>query len=173
MKKLLTILLVAVTMLTASAQTNTLTLAPDATSGKSEAGSYELTLGGGGTSVDGENEVGLDFSISTNPFKQAPNLWLGLSQGVAWEPKLSGSTDVNANWSWHLFKALYLNTGWSAGVVYSRGDGEFDSYWRTGPEATFQYYVGDNAFVYSGVNYDVITRGESGFRYSFGIGLSF
>jgi hypothetical protein len=107
-----------------------------------------------------------------NPFKKAPKVWLGVSQSVYWDPKVSGSTDLNVNYSWHLYKSLYLNTGWAAGLVYQRNDDSLTSYWRTGPQACLQYYIG-NAFVYSGLDYDLITRGSSGWRYSFGIGLVF
>lgn len=149
---------------------------------KSETGNWEFTLGGSGTNIDGENAVGLDVSLSTNPFKFAPSLWVGVVQGLYWEPDFAGSTDVNVNWSWHVFKGLYLNTGWSAGVEYSDVESEsadgtesvsFEGYFRTGPEATFQYYVEDNAFIYAGVNYDFVTQGEDGFRYSVGVGLAF
>jgi hypothetical protein len=68
---------------------------------------------------------------------------------------------------------LYLNVGWSGGAEYDNSGAS--AVWRTGPEATFQYYTSDNAFIYAGVNYDVFKsdRNEGGFRYSFGIGLSF
>lgn len=144
------------------------TLAAPASGGK-EFGGYELTLGGGGVSVAGNNSFGLDVSLSSNPFKQLPSLWLGVAQGVAWEPTFSGSTDLFADWSTHLYKDLWVNTGWSVGGVYDKSN----LVWRTGPEVTFQYYIGDSAFLYSGVNYDLQTQGKSGFRYSFGIGLSF
>ncbi len=155
----------AASLVSVGAQTN------EADSGKSEYGSYEVTLGGYGTSVDGENQVGLDFSVSTNPLEQAPNVWVGVVQGVYWEPTFSASTDLNVNYSWHVYKELYLNTGWSGGALYTTKT--IDA-WRSGPEATFQYYVGDSAFLYTGVNYDVfLTEGKKGFRYSFGVGLTF
>jgi hypothetical protein len=174
MKKLLLTLLVAITFLGVvvnATETNTLNTAD---SGKSEAGSYEFTLGGSGSFVNEESSsYGLDFSISTNPLEAAPNVWFGLIQGLYWEPRISGSTDVNINYSFNLFGDLYVNAGWSVGAVYARADGDFDHYWRTGPEATLQYYVAENAFIYAGVNYDIVSEGENGFRPSIGIGLSF
>jgi hypothetical protein len=142
-------------------------------SGKSEVGSIELTLGGGGTHIDGHNSFGLDVSVSTNPLESLPNLWFGIAQGVYWEPTFAGSTDITVDWNWHVYKQLYLNTGWSGGALY---DTAWNPAWRTGPEATFEYYLGDGgAFLYSGVNYDINLTGEAkdGFRYSFGIGIAF
>ncbi len=130
--------------------------------------SYEITFGGAGSNINGQNEVGADFSLSTNPFKDLPNLWVGVAQEVYWTPSVGGSTDVNLNWSTHLYKELYINTGWSAGLEYSQNNVNL----RTGPEVTFEYYVGENAFIYSGVNYD-IGQDYSGFRYSFGLGITF
>lgn len=179
MKKVLLIALVIGSLFSLQAQTN---LTVEVESGKSEVGSYEFTLGGAGTHIDGESAVGVDLSLSTNPFKFAPNVWVGIVQGLYWEPDFAGSTDLNINYSWHLFKELYVNTGWSAGVEYTDVETEsedgtenvsFEGFFRTGPEVTFQYYVGDNAFLYSGVNYDFVSQGEDGFRYSFGIGLAF
>lgn len=137
-----------------------------------KAGGYELTLGGGGTALGEDQWQGLDIGLSANPFKTLPSLWLGVNQGLAWEPAFGGSTDINANWSWHLVGDLYLNTGWSVGAAYYSGEC-FTVDWRTGPEVTAQYYFG-NAFIYAGVNYDLSLEGEEdGIRYSLGIGIAF
>lgn len=180
MKKYLAILAVAALVgLNAMAQTNTiatpalsLTNAP-AESGK-QAGQIELTLGGGGTELNGENAFGLDFSLSTNPLKARPEVWVGLAQGLYWEPTFAGSTDLFVDWSQNLWNdTIYLNVGWSGGALYDNQGS--DIIWRTGPEATLQYFTSDNAFIFAGVNYDVFSsdKNEGGFRYSFGIGLSF
>jgi hypothetical protein len=135
-------------------------------------GGYEITLGGSGSTVSDRSSGGMDFSISSNPLKSVPSLWFGLNQGVYWEDGFSGSTDLNVNWSWHLVGDLYLNTGWSVGGEYWTG-GCFNVDYRTGPEATFQYYFG-KAFVYTGVNYDIGLSGQrNGWRYSLGIGIAF
>jgi hypothetical protein len=126
-------------------------------------------IAGGGTTINGDSEFGFDVSLSTNPFKNLSSLWLGVAQGVYWEPSFSGSTDVFADWNTHLFGKLYLNTGWSVGIVY---DSE-DSFTRTGPEVSLQYYTSENSYIYVGVNYDFVSKGDNGFRYGFGIGLSF
>ena len=147
---------------------------------ESEHGSFELTLGGYGESVDGENSVGFDIGLSTNPFAKRPEVWIGITQGLYWEPSIAGSTDLFVDWSQNLWKEkLYLNLGWTVGAVYSDVTGEDSEYisdvaWRTGPEAYFQYYVGDSAFIYAGVNYDVWESDgfEGNWRYGWGIGLT-
>lgn len=151
-------------------------LTNDPTTGKS-AGQWELTLGGGGETFDGENYFGLDFSLSTNPFKSLPEVWVGVAQSVYWEPDLAGSTDLFVDWSQAILPSklddsLYLNFGWSGGALYEETGSPV---WRTGPEATVQFYTSESAFVFAGVNYDVYrSDDEDGeYRYSFGIGLSF
>lgn len=138
-------------------------------------GGIELTLGGGGETIDGESVFGMDFSLSTNPFEKRPEVWIGIVQGLYWEPTFAGSTDIFVDWSQNVWKeTLYLNVGWSGGALY--GDYmEENPVWRTGPEATLQYYTSDNAFIYAGVNYDVFQsdNNEGSWRYSFGIGLTF
>jgi hypothetical protein len=141
----------------------------NSTSGK-EFGGIEVTLGGAGTEIDNESSFGLDFSISTNPFERIPQVWVGIVQGLFWEPTFAGSTDLTLEWSQPIWKdTLYVNPGWSVGSVYDRND----YIWRTGPQLTFQYYTSDNAFIYAGANYDIVSKGDNGFRYSFGVGLSF
>lgn len=178
MKNILFISLLSLTALAASAQTNsvatnsvsTLSLTNAASSGK-EAGGIEITLGGGGVTnpKNGKSEVAVDFSISTNPFEKVADLWLGVAQSVAWEPSFYGSTDVYADWNWHVWnQTIYLNTGWSVGSVYDRDT----ALWRTGPEVSLQYYTSDNAFIYVGVNYD-IQKKDDAVRFSWGLGLSF
>jgi len=178
-KYIASLALVALVGLTANAQTNTTVATP---SGFLEAkdegkafGGYELTLGGGGTEINGESVFGLDFSLSTNPFKCRPEVWVGIAQGLYWEPSFAGSTDLFVDWSQNIWKEqLYLNVGWSGGVQYDNA-ADSEAIWRTGPEVTLQYYTTGNAFIYAGVNYDVFSSdGEEGnWRYSFGIGFTF
>ena len=169
MKNYIAILAIAALVgVSAIAQTN----AP-AESGKSS-GQWEITLGGGGTELRGENIIGADFSVSTNPFKTRPEVWVGVAQGLYWEPSFAGSTDVFVDWSQNIWNdTLYLNVGWSGGALYDNSGTR--TIWRTGPEATLQYYTSDTAFIYAGVNYDVFSsdNNEGGFRYSFGIGITF
>ncbi len=142
-------------------------------SGRQVPFTLEITLGGGGvTTSDGNSSFGTDFSIGINPIVSDPNIWIGVVQGLYWEPSFSGSTDIYADYSFLIYKdTLYLNTGWFGGGVYDTES----LYWRTGPEVCFQYYLTDEAFIYVGANYDfnIGTDMEDGLRYGFGIGLNF
>jgi hypothetical protein len=142
-------------------------------SGRQVPFTLEVMLGGGGvTTSDGGSSFGTDFSIGINPIESLPAIWVGVVQGLYWEPEFSGSTDLYADYSFLIHSdTLYLNLGWSGGVVYDTES----SYWRTGPEMSFQYYVTDEAFIYVGANYDFNLNSdvEDGLRYGFGIGLNF
>lgn len=144
-----------------------------ADSGKTTPFAIEITLGGGGaTTINGESTFGVDFSVSTNPFKNLPDIWVGIAQGAYWEPTFAGSTDFFVDYAIRIYKEdLYLNLGWSGGIVYDTES----SFWRTGPEATFQYYFTDAAYLYVGANYDfnLDSKVEDGIRYGFGFGLHF
>jgi hypothetical protein len=130
---------------------------------------YDLTLGADGTTIRGHTEGGFDVSISADPIKSARALWVGASQSLYWQPKLAGSTDVDADWVMHIKSSnLYAEPGWSAGNVY--GDGDF---WRTGPEFIAQYYISDDSYIAANLNYDFVSKGSGGFRYSLGIGFEF
>jgi hypothetical protein len=173
MNKYIVILMMVIGCLTVSAQTNVVDkVSTNVVNGK-EFGSYELTLGGGGESVNGENTFGLDFSLSTNPLRIRPEVWFGVAQGLYWEPAFAGSTDVFVDWSQPIWKEkVYANVGWSVGTLYSNK--KIDT-WRTGPEFTVNYYTSGNAFLFAGVNYDVWQSNrdrDNGFRYSFGIGIT-
>jgi hypothetical protein len=172
MKTKLAIIILGLSAVLASAQTNQAEVSTLKTNAVEKAdkdfGAYELTLGGGGV----KNSWGLDLSLSTNPFKRLSSLWLGVGQSVAWEPKFSGSTDLFADWGTHLIGQLYINTGWSVGALY---DTHALDYWRTGPEVTFEYYVGDSSFLFAGANYDAWRSHKSEddhFRFSWGLGIT-
>lgn len=176
-KYIVTLLAVAITGLNLNAQTNVALSSPVTVedAGK-ESGQWEITLGGGGTELNGESVFGMDFSISTNPLKFRPEVWVGLAQGLYWEPSFAGSSDLFIDWSQAILPTkfddrLYLNVGWSGGALY---DTQELYQWRTGPEATLQYYPADSVFIYAGVNYDVwVSQGDKGgWRYGFGIGMS-
>lgn len=138
-----------------------------------EYGGYELTFSAGGAAFGDEDYFGLDVSLSSNPFEKLPNLWLGVSQGIYWEPSFAGATDLFADWNTHLFGELYVNTGWSAGVVYDKST----SYFRHGPEVSFEYYLnGGSTFLIAGANWRFNESGsgvKDGLDYTFGIGLAF
>lgn len=175
MKNTLTIVLLMLTLVMVNAQTNvlntnTVSLSTNVVSEAKEYGGYEITLGGSGSTVKNKSEGGLDFTLSSNPFKKAPQVWIGVAQSVYFAPSFSGSTDLYSDWNTQLTDKLYLNTGWSGGFVYDTKDA---SLLRTGPEVSLEYYTSDNSFIYVGANYDMVTKGSSGLRYSFGIGLAF
>ena len=140
----------------------------------------DLTLSSAGTSYGGHNEVGVDFSLSIDPFEKLPDLWVGVSQSLYWQPKFAGSTDIDADWNVHIYKQIYLQGGWSIGNVY--GPETYDL-WRTGPEAILQYYVSDDVYLYGCVNYDLLTKDShsgwqtdsenNGWRWSIGLGWEF
>lgn len=179
-KTILAIALALVAVISVNAQTNSVATTNAVTALTTNApaeklsGNWELTLGGGGETFEGESYFGLDFSLSTNPLEARPEVWVGIAQSLYWEPSFAGSTDLYVDWSQSITDSINVNVGWSGGVLYDN-DSETEHVWRTGPEATVQYYTADNAFIYAGVNYDVYRsdKNEGGFRYSFGIGLSF
>ena len=178
MKRIIVVISIVAAVASLQAQTNlapvsTTALTTNTASGGSdkEYGSYELTLGGGGITSPktGDTQFALDATLSTDPFKKLPNLWIGAAQSLSWEPSFAGETDIFSDYSWHLHKQLWLNTGWSVGGSYAAGTSII---WHTGPEASFEYYVGDSAFLFVGINFDMVSRGDNNFPYKFGIGLT-
>jgi hypothetical protein len=139
----------------------------------------ELTFGGSGLTnpKSGHTEFAFDLTYSFQPLKQP--IWFGISQELGWSPALEGATDLDAAWAWSLIKdKLYLDTGWSAGAVYDRSS----LGWRTGPEIELEYYTKGNAFIYAGINYDLLTHTAADgwttakgnpLRFDFGIGIAF
>ena len=158
--------------MTTLAQTNVnATLTESVSTGGRANGGWEFTLGADGTRVNSKETFGLDFSVSTTPLPETFSwLWVGVAQGVYWEPTFAGSTDVYVDWSRDVWNdTVWINIGWSVGAVYDRNSTQ----WRTGPEFVVQYYTSDNAIIFAGVNYDFVDKGDDGFRYGFGIGLFF
>ena len=98
-----------------------------------EYGSYELTLGGAGVTSPktGDTQFGIDVTLSTDPFKEAPNVWVGAEQDLSWQPSFVGETDLFSEYAWHIYGQLWLNTGWSAGLSYDTASSVI---WHTGPE---------------------------------------
>jgi len=142
----------------------------------------DLTLSSAGTSYGGQNEVGIDVSVSIDPFQKLPELWVGVSQSLYWQPAFAASTDIDADWNFNITDKICVLGGWSIGDVYGASD--VDNLIRTGPEVIVQYYVDDHAYLFGGVNYDLLTKqggqgwqtsnsNNNGFRWSIGIGLEF
>ena len=44
----------------------------------------DLAISGLGTAINGATDVGLDVSLSIDPIKALPNLWVGISQSLYW-----------------------------------------------------------------------------------------
>lgn len=138
-------------------------------------GGIELTLGGSGEASGGHTGyLGADVGLSYSPFTLP--IWVGINQGVWYEGgedeagSVLANTDLFLDYSIPLYKDLfYINPGWSVGVVY----GNTSPIWRTGPECWLQYYVGENAFIYGGLNYDMNSWGGNTVRYGLGIGIAF
>lgn len=181
MKKLITLIAMLTAVASAKAQTNATQaiVAPDLTLTNAPAdtnknyGKYDFTLGGDGfvNPHSGQSGFQFDIGLSTDPFKKIPALWVGIDQGIAWEPSFSGSTDVSIYYSFDIYKGkVYCNPGWSAGAVYG-GD---PTQYRSGPLLEFQYYITDSVFIYNDINYDaILSHGQGGLRDSFGLGFEF
>jgi hypothetical protein len=164
-----TLLIALFTASVLAADTNT--IATVATNAAPDYDKVDITLSGSGTTIHGQSEFGLDVSASINPIAQASDLWFGVSQSLYWQPKFAGSTDVDADWSIHVYGQVYALPGWSVGGVY---DGQGGNFVRTGPEIIGQYYMGDDVYAFGQVNYDFVTdNGERGWRYALGIGWEF
>lgn len=139
----------------------------------------ELMLAASGVTVPkGQTSFGVDLSLSVQPLSVP--IWFGISQEFTWQPSFAGATDLDAAWSFRIYKEkLYLNAGWSAGAVYDQST----LGWRSGPEISLEYYTKGNAFFILGANYDLINKasGQSWtlgtskdpLRYFFGIGIAF
>ena len=141
---------------------------------KKDYGKYDLTLGGDGFTSPHTLKNGFEFDVSltTDHFARLTNLWVGLDQGMGWEPSFAGSTDFTSWWPFGVYAdKVYFNPGWSAGVTYGEGD---PSVFRSGPLVECQYFFWDTTFLYGDINYDLLqSRGNGNFRYSFGFGIEF
>ena len=135
--------------------------------------SYELTLGGGGftSPKNGKSQFGLDTSLSTNPFKKYPNVWVGVDQDLSWQPSFAGETDIDADYAWDIYKEkLYIDTGWSVGTSY---DTDPNFVLHNGPYVEAEYYIGDSSFIYGTISDDIPNKGDNQIQYKFGIGITF
>ena len=162
--------------------TNTVSLPDplDATNAAPEFGKYDITFASAGSHYGSQNQIGIDLSVSTDPFEKLPELWVGVSQSLYWTPTFGGSTDVDADWNVSITDKLCVQGGWSVGDVYGAG---LENLIRTGPEVIVQYYLSDDVYLYGAGNYDLLTKQGSngwqtsndncGLRFSAGIGMEF
>ena len=138
----------------------------------------EITIGGSGLTdpKTRDSQFGLAGTISVQPFSVP--VWIGINQELGWNPQIVGATDLYSDYAWRLgTDKLYLNTGWSAGMLYDANT----IGWRTGPEVSLEYYTKGNAFIQAGINYDLETYASGGWqfagsgalRYSVGVGIAF
>lgn len=144
-------------------------------------GKYDITFSSAGSRYGGHTQQGIDFSISTDPFEKLPDLWVGMSQSLYWAPKFGGSTDLDADWNFHVVGNLYAQGGWSVGDIYGAG---VQNLIRTGPEFIGQYYLSTDTYLYAALNYDLLTKQSgqgwttsssenNGWRWSLGLGVEF
>ena len=161
--------------------TNTVAADLTATNEAPDFGKYDITFASAGSSYGGQNQVGVDFSISSNPFQDLSSLWFGVSQSLYWAPSFGGSTDVDVDWNVNITDKICVLGGWSVGDVYGAG---VDNLIRTGPEVIAQYYLSNDTYLYGAVNYDLLTQqsgqgwqtsnsSNNGWRWSLGIGVEF
>lgn len=160
----------------------TIARADDSGNLASDAGPFELTLGGTGTEDQSVKTGNAGGSISLGYFV-LPWLEVGARDsasytgigGSAWENTIRGAVDINI--PINRFEPFFgVNVGYDDGR-YIRGTG------TAAPEAGLKFFVTKSAFLYGTVEYDFrfntnassvatgIKNGE--FNYSFGIGLRF
>lgn len=176
MKKLITILSI-VTLLAATTlatNTNTTDITYKQSASTNRAGLTDVTFGGGSiiNPSTGKSSTSFDVSVSHNFFESRPEVWLGLSQSVSWEPKFAGETAIDAAWSFDLFDGkVSILPGWYAGVTY---DSE-SSHCHSGPVLTGQYYMEENIYTYVSASYDLVSKknSERTLGISVGIGWEF
>ncbi|RJQ82510.1 MAG: hypothetical protein C4519_07850 [Desulfobacteraceae bacterium] len=148
-----------------------------------EAGDWEFTIQGSGTSDDDldNNFAGLDASLS---YYLSNGFQLGLRQGASWVDPGPGSDRWNG--SSRLFMDYNFNLGRlrpflgiSAGYLYGE---DTDERWIAGPEAGLKLFVQRKAFLFALGEYNFTFEDsdeidevyEDGrFVYALGIGLDF
>lgn len=144
---------------------------------------WNFSLNGGGiTAVGGAkdtvfaNEVGMTY----NGFLGLPQQFeTGIRQGIAYSSATGvggvwGRTAVPFDWNFTIYKNLKAYAGFESGVAY--GDG-MNAKWMLSPEVGFKYYVKEDLFLFTRVNYDFVVnsnfgRDEDAIRYGIGIGFS-
>lgn len=162
---------------TSYAQTNTIITGPIVATNTSTHWPKEFTLGGSGITnpKTHDSQFGLAGTFSVQPLSYP--IWFGINQELSWSPTFVAATDLYSDYIFTIVTdKLYLNTGWSAGATYDTST----LGWRTGPEISLEYYTVGNAFIFGGVNYDLVTRDSSGWhtfgdnslRYVIGIGIA-
>ena len=117
-----------------------------------QAGDWEFTLGGGGSSDQDFDRggFGLDFSLG---YFMTQNFELALRQNVDFaefndDGEWAGSTRVAADWHFLLGQFVPF-IGANIGMIYT----EDGSAWGAGPELGFKYYVHERTFIFGMAEY--------------------
>lgn len=145
-----------------------------------QAGDWEFTLGGGGSSDTEFENGGVGINGSFGYFFN-PNLEAAVRQSINFadsgvDEEWSGSTRVAVDYHF-LFDKLVPFIGANFGLDYN----EDDSVWGIGPEAGIKYYVHEKTFLFVMGEYrwlfddfgDVDNRADDGrFAFTFGVGFN-
>lgn len=144
-----------------------------------QAGDWEFTLGGGGTTDQefdsGGGSVNGSFGYFYNEnFEMSVRQTIGVVEAHG-DDGWTGDTRVAADWHFILGKFVPF-IGANIGIRYD----EDDSVWGAGPEAGFKYYVHERTFIFGMAEYrwnfddfnDVEDSADDGF-FAFTVGIGF
>lgn len=148
-----------------------------------EAGTFELTLSGSGSSNEDVDAGGFGLSGSFGYFP-ADQLEVLLRQTVSYADANAGGTDVNATTAVALdyhFDLDRFQPFIGASIGYFYGDSDVDETFFAGPEAGLKYFVKDDTFLYGLASYQFFFEDsdslesnfdEGSFVYQVGIGFT-
>ena len=145
-----------------------------------QAGDWEFTLGGGGSSDQDFDRGGFGLDGSFGYF-MTQNFEVALRQNVNFagqtdDEEWSGSTRLAADWHFLLGQFVPF-IGANVGIQYN----EDASAWGAGPELGFKYYVHERTFIFGMAEYrwffddfdDVEDNADDGsFAFTVGIGFN-
>ena len=141
-----------------------------------EAGDWELTLTGNGSSVNDFNSTTIGAGGQLGYFISKP-FEVGVRQSVSYSHiehvghSWDGSTRIFADWHFDLDK---FQPFVGANIGYAYGDTTNDS-WLAALEGGLKYYVHRNAFIYGQIEYQWLLRdsfSDGSWVYSIGIGTN-
>lgn len=171
MKKLIS-LVICLTALTFAAQ------------GQYSDSHWNFSLSGGGVTATGgaknttfANEFGMTYN---GLFGLPMQFETGLRQGISYSSVTGtggvwGRTAIPVDWNFTIYKNLKAFVGFESSAAY--GDSMY-ARWAVSPEVGFRYYVKDDVYLFTRVNYDFVLnsnvgRDEDAIRYGIGIAFSF
>lgn len=148
-----------------------------------QAGDWEVTLSGSGTSDKDFDTNALGIQGSVGKY-MLPNVLVGVRQSLSWaessndEDTVSGATRAFADYVFDLGRwRPYI--GASLGGIY--GENVNDSFFA-GPEAGLKYYADNNTFIYAQTEYQFTFQDsddvdeafdDGGWAHAIGIGFNF